>query len=280
MTTTATTERVGGFDIPKLGLGMLGNHDEDAQRLAEAALAEGYRHIDTSEYYGNEVAVGRAIARSSVAREDIWLTTKVLHPKAPVPPDARSAAEASLARLDVDYVDLLLIHWPNPLFDLEETLAVFTALRDEGRARAIGVSNFPIELLREALGYADHIVTDQVEYHPYIDQSAILAEIRKAGLTLTAHSPLARGKVNDDPLLKEIGAGHGLSAAQVALRWLIQQDRVIAIPGGKPDEVGQLKENVAVLDAALTDDEMARISALAGDQVRIVDPPFAPAWDA
>jgi diketogulonate reductase-like aldo/keto reductase len=153
--------------MPVLGLGTLNNKGEGGSALVEAALAAGYRHIDAAEYYGNEDAVGRGLARSAVRREDVWVTTKVLHPKAPRPRSVRAAAEASLRRLGVEYVDALLIHGPNPHYELEESLAVFTRLREEGKVRYIGVSNFPMALLRRALDIAPELVLNQVDYHPY-----------------------------------------------------------------------------------------------------------------
>ena len=264
--------------LPPLGLGTLGNKGADATTLVEAALAEGYRHIDTAEYYGNEEAVGRGIANSAVAREDIWLTTKVLHPKAPVPRDVRSAAEASLRRLGVDHVDALLMHWPNPRFELETVFDVFSTLREEGLARVIGVSNFPVDLLRRASELDDALAVEQVEYHPYIRQDAVLTAARERGITVTAHTPLARGRVVEDPVLEEIAEEHGRTAAQVALRWLIQQELIAAIPGGRPDELEHLGENLGALDFSLTSEEMTRIAGLATG-LRIVDGDHAPEWD-
>jgi diketogulonate reductase-like aldo/keto reductase len=272
------TEQFGPYEIPGIGLGTLRRNDDEGVALVEAALAEGYRHVDTAEYYGNEVAVGKGIARSSVPREDIWLTTKILHPKAPRPPDVRTAAEASLRRLGVDYVDALLIHWPNDHAPLAESLEVFAALREEGLTRTIGVSNFPTALLDEAASLVDGLVTNQVEYHVYLDQSEVLDAVRGHGMVLTAHTPLARGEVLDDPVLAEIAAGRGMTIAQVALRWLVQQERVIAIPGGDPEHVDQLRDNLAVLELSLDDEEMAQISHLARTR-RIVDGAHAPVWD-
>lgn len=273
-----TTVRVGGLDMPVLGLGTLRNKDEDGAALVEAALAEGYRHIDTAEYYGNEEAVGQGLAHTSVPRDEIWVTTKILHPKAPLAPDVRTAAENSLRRLGLDHVEALLIHWPNPDFDLEATLETFVALRDEGKARTIGVSNFPSALLRRAAELVDDLAIEQVEYHPYRPQTKVLAAVRELGMVLTAHSPLAIGRALEDPVLTEIGAGRGLSPAQVALAWLLQQDRVTAIPGGSPDHPEHLRANLAVLDVTLSDQELARIDALA-DGTRLVDPPHGPEWD-
>src|SRR6185295_13267229 len=238
---------------------------------------EGYRYIDTSRYYGNEEAIGKALARSSVPRADIWVTTKLLHPKTPPQPDLALELDKSLRFLQTDYVDLLLIHWPNPDVPLEWALGEFAALRKQGKARTIGVSNFPMALLRRALKMVGDLAANKVEYHPYLDQRPLLDLMRSRGLVLIAHSPIARGAVLDDPVLREIAGRRQLSVAQVALRWLVQQERVVAIPGVQ--NVEQLRENLKVLDVALTQDEMAAIGALARG-TRIVNPPHSPAWDS
>ena len=216
------------------------------------------------------------MARSSVPRGDIWVTTKLLHPKTPPQPDLALELEKSLRLLQTDYVDLLLIHWPNPEVSLEWALGEFAALREQGKARTIGVSNFPTALLRQALEIVGDLAANQVEYHPYLNQRPLLDLMRERGLVLIAHSPLARGAVLNDPVLQEIAARRQLSVAQVALRWLVQQERVVAIPGVQ--NVEQLRENLKVLDVTLTNDEMAAISALARG-MRIVNPPHGPAWD-
>lgn len=269
-------ERIGKFMMPGIGFGTLGNTGEVGRELVEAALAEGYRHIDTSRYYGNEEAVGRALERTSVPRGDIWLTTKLLHPKTPPMPDIRAELDKSLGLLKTNYVDLLLIHWPNPAVSLEWALGEYAALREQGKARAIGVSNFPTDLLLKALEIVPDLAVNQVEYHPYLDQRLLLKLMREQGLVLTAHSPLARGAVLSDPVLQEIAKERQLTVAQVALRWLVQQERVVAIPGAL--NVEQLRENLKVLEVKLTDGDMAAISALARG-TRIVDPPHSPAWD-
>jgi len=269
-------EPVGTSTMPGIGFGTLGNVGEAGSALVEAALAEGYRHIDTSRYYGNEDAVGRGLERSSVPRGDVWLTTKLLHPKTPPMPDIGFELDKSLRLLRTDYVDLLLIHWPNPDVSLEWSLGEFAALRERGKARAIGVSNFPTALLRQALDIVDDLATNQVEYHPYLDQRPVLDLVRERGLVLTAHSPLARGAVLGDPVLQDIAKQQQLSVAQVALRWLVQQERVVAIPGAQ--NVEQLRENLKVLEVTLTNDQMAAISSLARG-TRIVNPPHRPVWD-
>jgi 2,5-diketo-D-gluconate reductase B len=270
-------ELVGKYTMPGIGFGTLGNVGDAGSALVEAALAEGYRYIDTSRYYGNEEAVGRALARSAVPRGDIWVTTKLLHPKSPPQPDIAFELDKSLRLLQTDYVDLLLIHWPNPKLSLERVLGEFVALRKQGKARTIGVSNFPMALLRQSLEIVGDLVANQIEYHPHLNQRPLLDLMRERGPVLIAHSPLARGAVLNDPVLQEIAKKRQLSVAQVALRWLVQQERVVAIPGAL--NVGQLRENLKVLEVTLTNDEMAAISALARG-TRIVNPPHGPVWDA
>jgi 2,5-diketo-D-gluconate reductase B len=270
-------EPVGKYTMPGIGFGTLGTVGDAGAALVEAALAEGYRYIDTSRFYGNEEAVGKALARSSVPRGDIWVTTKLLHPRTPPQPDLAFELNKSLRLLQTDYVDLLLIHWPNPEVSLEWALGEFAALRKQGKARTIGLSNFPTALLRQALEIVDDLAANQVEYHPYLDQRPLLDLMRARGLVLIAHSPLARGAVLNDPVLQEIAKRRQLSVAQVVLRWLVQQERVVAIPGAL--NVGQLRENLKALEVTLTNDEMAAISALARG-TRVVDPPHSPAWDS
>ena len=179
--------------MPGIGFGTLGNVGDAGSALVEAALAEGYRYIDTSRFYGNEEAVGNALARSSVPRGDVWVTTKLLHPRTPPQPDLAFELEKSLRLLRTDYVDLLLIHWPNPEVSLEWALGEFAALREKGKARTIGVSNFPTALLRQALEIVGDLAANQVEYHPYLNQRPLFDLMRERDLVLIDHSPLGRG---------------------------------------------------------------------------------------
>lgn len=273
-----TIQGPGGVTVPRVGLGTLRNKGDDARALVELALAEGFRHVDTGEYYGNEEPVGAGIARSSVPRDDIWLTTKILHPKSDATADVAAAARGCLDRLGTSYVDALLVHWPGPKAPLGPTLTAMGELRDEGLARTIGVSNFPSALLREALEVMPDLMLVQCEYHPYLDQSAVLQVVRDAGLVFTAHSPLALGRALEDPVVAEVAADAGLTPAQAVLRWLLSQDRVTAIPGGHPDHPEHLRENLAAAEAPLDEAAMKRISDLA-QGLRVVDPPHAPDWD-
>jgi len=263
-----------GARVPALGFGTWRMRGRDARDGVEHALALGYRHVDTARMYENEAEVGAALRASAVPRADVWLTTKVWMEQLRAP-DLRRSADASLRDLGTDYVDLLLVHWPNPAIPLAETLGALRAVRDAGKARQIGVSNFPLALLREAFGLEPGLVNDQVEYHPYLAQDALLAELRPRGAFLTAYTPLAKGAVLDDPVIREIASGHGKSPAQVTLRWLVQQGGVAAIP--KAASARHREANLAVFDFSLSDDEMARIHGLARGH-RITDPDWGPEW--
>jgi 2,5-diketo-D-gluconate reductase B len=270
-------EEVGGLTLPGIGLGTMRMDGDRCREVVGAALAEGYRHLDTARSYGNEAALGQALQESAVRREDVVLVTKV-PPALLAADDVRETAEESLRRLRTDHVDILLVHWPSRSVPLEETLGAMAELRDRGLARAIGVANFPTALLSQAMDLIDGLVTNQVEYHPYLSQRPVLEQLRAAGMTLTAYCPLGRQVLLHDPDLREIAKDHGRTTAQIALRWLVQQERVITIPG--TTTVGRLHENLDALDGPhLTDDEMARISGLARGG-RVVDPPEkAPVWD-
>jgi 2,5-diketo-D-gluconate reductase B len=251
--------RVQEAEIPALGFGTWMLHGQCCQGAVEAALAIGYRHIDTAQAYGNEREVGEAIAASGVAREHIWVTTKL-------PPgrlDAETvpvSVDRSLRDLRVDYLDLLLIHWPDPSVALEETLGAMRKLQEQGVVRHLGVSNFPIPLLDQALRLAP-ILCNQVEYHPFLSQSRLLKRAQEADFALVAYSPLARGKVSGNAVLRRIGHQHGKTASQVALRWLLQQDKVAPIP--KAASVAHIEENYAIFDFELSPSECAAIHALA-----------------
>ncbi|WP_121823038.1 aldo/keto reductase [Halostella salina] len=256
------TVDAGGASIPKLGLGTWQNTGETCTETVRTALELGYRHVDTAEAYDNQAAVGEGIAASSVDRESVFLTTKVWRSNLRGE-EVRESLRGSLDELGVDYVDLLLIHWPHPRVPVAETLQAMADLRDDGLVRHIGVSNFTRSQLREAMAVADApIVANQVLYHPYKDQSALREYCVENDVALTAYSPLARGSVLDDDLLARIGERYDSTAAQVALRWLVQQDGVVAIP--KSTSRDHLQENLAAFEISLTDAEMARIDDRSG----------------
>jgi 2,5-diketo-D-gluconate reductase B len=261
--------------VPALGFGTYQITGPAARDAVEHALEVGYRHIDTAQAYGNEAEVGAGLAASGVPREDVWLTTKIEPHNLRHADVARCTAE-SLRRLRSDYVDLLLIHWPNPEIDLAETLGAMQDERDAGRVRYLGVSNFPAGLLSEALEVAPDLVTDQVEYHPYLAQDELLEMIRERRLFLTAYSPVAQGEVLKNRVIREIAETHSKTPAQVALRWHLEQDRVSPIPKAASRE--HREANFDVFDFELSADEMERIHDLARDR-RLIDPEWGPDWE-
>jgi 2,5-diketo-D-gluconate reductase B len=238
------------------------------------ALAAGYRHLDTAAMYGNEEEVGRGLRASGVDRAELWLTTKVW-PDDLAPDRVRASLEGSLRRLGADHVDLLLIHWPNPRVPLAATLGAMSALRDEGRTREIGVSNFTSSQFRKAIELAP-VIVNQVEYHPFLRQDALLEVCEEHGVELTAYRPLARGEVASDPTIRAIAEAHGATPAQVALAWLVGQPPVSAVPKASTPE--RRRENLAALELELTDEERTRIDALRKDR-RYVETQWAPDWD-
>ena len=267
-----------GANIPALGFGTFRMPDADVLRVLPEALKLGFRHVDTAQIYKNEAAVGEVIAKSGIPRADIFLTTKVWVDR--VGHDAFIASvDESLAKLKTDHVDLLLLHWPQSEMPLADRIGALNALRQAGKVKNIGVSNFSTALMAEAVSLSDApIVTNQVEYHPYLDQTKVIDEARKTGMSVTAYYLMADGKVPQDSLLKEIGSRHGKTAAQVALRWAVQQKDVIAL--SKTANVSRLPENFDIFDFALGDGEMAEIHKLARPDGRIVNPGhLAPEWD-
>ncbi len=263
--------------IPAIGFGTWQLEGKTAQSMVETALELGYRHIDTAHIYNNEQEVGDAIAASAVHRDDIFLTTKIWIDSFK-DGDLQRAAEISVKKLGGP-VDLLLLHWPKPDVPLAETLSALNAVKASGLTRGIGVSNFPSKQLKEAAGLSESpLITDQVEYHPYLSQQAVLQTLRDMGGALTAWSPIAQGRVVKDPVINAIGAAHGKTPSQVALRWLVQQEGVIAIP--RTSNASRAAENLNVFDFSLTDAEMAAIFDLAEPNGRIgdwIDPAFE--WD-
>jgi diketogulonate reductase-like aldo/keto reductase len=274
----APTLAAHGAYIPAIGYGTSGLGHVSAEQVA-TALKAGYRHIDTARKYGTERAVGDGIRASGVPRQEIFLCTKVSHEHLHAADFARSV-DASLGALGVDYVDLLLVHWPEKNTPLAETMAALAKAKRQGLARHIGVANFNIAMLDEAIRLCpEPLVTLQVECHPYLDQNKVIAACRERGLVLTAYCPLARGRLQGDPVLAAIARRTGKTFAQVALRWLVQQGMIAPIPRSSNAE--RIAQNIDVFDFELDEDDMRRIAALARPDGRIADPAGrAPAWDA
>jgi diketogulonate reductase-like aldo/keto reductase len=266
-----------GASIPALGFGTFRMEAADTERMVSNVLKTGYRHVDTAQIYGNEAAVGQGIVSSGVARADIFLTTKVW-----VANYERSAflasVDESLSKLKTDYVDLLLLHWPNTVVSLEEQIASLNDVAKAGKARHIGVSNFNTTLMRDAARLSERpLANNQVEYHPYLDQRPVIEAARELGLSLTAYYAMADGKVLSDHVLADIASAHGRSIAQIVLRWIVQQGFVTL---SKTVSEARAAENAAIFDFALSDEDMARIHALAQADGRIVSPDgLAPEWD-
>jgi 2,5-diketo-D-gluconate reductase B len=265
-----------GAKIPAVGLGTWELRGRACARVVEQALRLGYRHIDTAEMYDNEREVGEGLRASGVKRGDVFVTTKIWQTHL-APPELERSTKESLARLRLSEVDLLLIHWPNPQIPIEETIGALCRMKTAGFARHIGISNFTVPLIRDAVRLAtEPLVTNQIEWHPYLDQSKVVAETRRHGLAITAYSPIARGRAAGDRTLKTIGAAHGKTAGQVSLRFLIQEGAAV-IP--RTSKVERLEENLSVFNFELDEAEMDAIRKLARSSGRIVDWAGAPQWD-
>jgi 2,5-diketo-D-gluconate reductase B len=248
------------------------------QNVLVAALQKGFRHIDTAQMYGNEADVGAAIRASGVPRNEVFVTTKVW-----VGNYSRqrfmASVDESLRNLKSDYIDLLLVHWPRGGAPIEEQIESLNRAADSGKVRHIGVSNYNAAMMRQAAALSTRpIVTNQVEYHPFLDQSAVLRQVASSASSLMAYCGMAVDRVFETPLLKDIAAQHGRSVAQIVLRWLIQQPNVVAL--SRTESIGRIPQNTDIFDFALTDDEMTAIGSLKKPGSRIVNPSqLAPAWD-
>lgn len=267
-----------GIKVPKLGLGTWKSKDESCRKAVSEALDMGYRHIDTAQIYDNEKEVGAGIQDANVPRSDIFLTTKVWRDKVGKN-NLKESVQESLKKLKTDYVDLLLLHWPVEDVPLEEQLEALQGVQKEGLARLIGVSNYPVDLLkrvREELKV--DIATNQVEYHPFLTQEKVLGYLKEKGMFLTAYSPLAQGEVLENRTLREIGLKYGLNPVQLSILWEYQQDNVVTIP--KSDKIEHLKSNLDAIEKELSEEDMQKISGLQSPKGRLIDPDFAPEWDA
>ena len=258
-----------GDKMPLLGFGTSPLTGGMSVQTVLDALKTGYRHIDTGRKYGTEDAVGEALRSCDIPREEIFVVTKVSHENLR-PADFARSVEQSLKALKLDYIDLLMIHWPNPEIPPSVAVPSLAKAKQQGLARHIGVANFNSTLLAEAVAVSpEPIEVLQAEYHPFLDQSKLIAAARRHGMNFVAYCPLARGRMFSDPVLMDIAEKRGLSIAQIALRWLVQQN-VGAIPFSSKAE--RIADNFNVFDFELSDAEMARISALSSAAMRIANP--------
>ena len=270
---------VGNAVIPAIGFGTYGMSADDIYRVIPAALRAGFRHIDTAQIYRNEGEIGDCVAASGISRSEIFLTTKVW-----VSNYSERLFEASvdesLRKLRTDHLDLLLLHWPGSDVPLAEQIAGLNAVVRAGKVRYIGVSNFNRALMTEAIRLsAAPLVTNQFEYHPYLNQSLLIESTLQAGLAVTGYCGMAIGRVFSDPTLKGIAARHDKTVAQIVLRWLVQQRGMVAL--SRTTRIDRLAQNLAVFDFELDGADMAAIHALATRDSRIVNPPgLAPRWDS
>lgn len=267
-----------GAAIPALGFGVFRMSEAEVERVVPAALETGFRHFDTAQIYQNEAALGRALLAAGARRDDLFLTTKVWVDN--YNPDRFAASvNESLDRLQTDRVDLLLLHWPGDTVPVAAQIEMLDAVQAAGKTRFVGVSNQNIAQMQASIALSSApIVTNQVELHPYLPQHRLAAAAKANGVALTAYYGMADGAVPLDPVLQRIGAKYGKTAAQVGLRWLIQQGYIALPKTARPERV---KENIAIFDFALDDADMAAIAGLARPDGRIVSPSgLAPKWDA
>jgi len=265
-----------GAKIPSIGLGTWELRGRACARVVEQALRLGYRHIDTAQAYENEREVGDGVRASGIRRDEVFVTTKIWTNHF-APHDLERSTKESLVRLRMPTVDLLLLHWPNPQVPLAETLGALAHAKQMGLTRHIGVSNFTVALIEEAVkACPEPLVCDQVEYHPYLDQTKVREACAQSGMAVVAYSPIARGRIKNDPTLVRIGRDRRKTPAQICLRWLMQQN-ASAIP--RTSRIERLSENIDIFDFELSDDEMGQIFRLANPRGRLTDFGFAPKWD-
>ena len=266
----------GDARIPSYGLGTYQLKGDIAREITSKALEIGYRHIDTAQLYENEEEVGQAIRTSGIAREDIWVTTKVWYENLGAEKLMDSVKE-SLDKLQMDQVDLFLVHWPHPELAVREYMPLMQEVLDKGYTKHIGVSNFTRPQIKEALQITPNIITNQVEYHTYLSQEAVLETCRQNDMFVTAYSPIGQGKVPRDERLAAIGKRYGKSAAQVGLRWLVQQGDVVIIP--RTSNPNRLDENRDIFDFALSPEEMQELHTISLQRDRLINPSFVSSWE-
>ena len=279
---SAATSRlpIPGAQIPAIGLGTFRLTGASAVDSISTALALGYRHLDTAAMYDNEKEVGEGLRASGVKRDEVFITTKVWTTDI-AKGDLQASAQASLSRLKLDQVDLLLIHWPNKAIALAQSIEALCDARQRGYARNIGVANFPAAMLDDAVRLAatngEKIAANQCEYHPHLSQAKVLEACRRHGVVFVSYCPLGQGRMTEDAAIAPIAARHGKTPSQIVLRWHVQQEGVAAIP--KAASAGHQRDNLDVFGFVLPDEDMRAISALAKHDGRMVKPGFMPEWD-
>ena len=277
---TYNMRTAGKANIPVLGLGTWQSTGQDCVAVVKKALEMGYEHIDTAQAYDNEKEVGQGIKQSGVARDKFFLTTKIFPDDMKFQPEKLAeAAKCSLENLDTDYVDLLLLHWPDDRVPLSETIPALCELQKQGLTRHIGVSNFNIADIIEAEKYADvPIVVNQVEFHPFIKQNTLQTFLNNHHILLEAYSPLARGDVFDNDIIKEIADKHNVTPAQISLAWILSDKHRVAIP--KTSNPDHLQGNLDAIKVELSADELEKLGSLArSDGRKIEHPDYSPVWD-
>ena len=265
-----------GARIPTIGLGTMTLKEQVCVQAVSDALKIGYTHLDTAEYYGNEKEVGEGLRASSVNRDKVFICTKVRQNDL-MPDDFQRVVDQSLKFLQLPQVDLLLIHWNNPDVPFKLSVGALCKAKKDGKTRHVGVANFTTAMLDEAWAVtSEPLVCNQIEMHPFIDQTKVLAACKKHGMAIVAYCPNVRGKGNGNEVLERIGKAHGKNWAQVSLRYLVQMG-VAAIP--RTATPAHLKENMDVFDFTLSDAEMAELKKQNAQNLRVVNPPHAPKWD-
>jgi len=267
------TITIEGDEMPALGLGTWQLEGSDCRDAVRSALKIGYRHIDTATMYENEAAIGQELGLTDVPRQELWITSKIWRDDLRHN-DVLKSIDQSLERLACDYLDLILIHWPNDDIPLRETMLALKEVRTEGRVRHIGVSNFTPSQVEEALALAP-IITNQVECHPFLQQHDMYKLLQAKELVLTAYSPLAHGSIDEDETVRGIARKHKASPEQIALAWQLHRPGIAAIPKASSEQ--HLRSNLDALSITLEADDLAAIRQVDRGE-RIIDPDFAPAW--
>ena len=265
-----------GAKIPQIGMGTMTLKDDVCVQAVKTALQVGYTHLDTAAFYGNEKEVGEGLRASGVNRDSVFITTKVRENNL-LPDLFQKSLDESLAKLQLPYVDLLLIHWNNKDIPFSTSIPALCKSKKDGLAKHVGVANFTTKMLDEAWAVTtEPLVCNQIEMHPFINQDKVVAASKKHGMAVVAYCPIARGKLEGGDALDRIGKAHGKSAAQVSLRYLVQLG---TIPIPRTATPAHLKANIDVFDFKLSDAEMAEIKKLNANNMRVVNPPHAPVWD-